>query len=564
MPKTLLLADDSVTIQKVVGITFANEDVDLVTVDNGDDALRRAREVMPDLVLADIGMPGLTGYELCAEIRRSPEIAHVPVLLLTGTFETYDEARAREVGASDHISKPFEAQALVQMVHRLLDEADAGQGATVLADPLAPPAELPAARAVQDPGDSGSNMLPEIADLPNTSFRDLGSHEDFATPEPAGPASAMPEVPEVDFGAGPGSAAPMPEVPETPFTAADDEPDPAPPHARVAPPPRAAAPAHPAAFPPLPPAEPLDAPPAHAYGDPDGETAFLDPLADFSRDTLATPRDADLPEPVSADPDVDPQGDTSPTYADGRPIVLSSAAPDDSGSDRAAAAEQSWAGAGPAAAEPASRPTATLPTPELPDFTDEPGPQAHPEPAHAASAEPAPAAHVHGGPPAFAAPVVHEAPEPALPSLDFPEADDDSEEIALVETAPDDDWAAPAALAEPEPLASTEPDLGDADDDGPSEPEIVPETETPAVVEPAVAAEPEPATPAPAPSAPPIDPDAVHGAIEKIAWEAFGSLSQDLVEQFTARVEAIVWEIVPQVAERLVREEIERLKRDLD
>jgi CheY-like chemotaxis protein len=54
MPKTLLLADDSVTIQKVVGITFANEDVELVTAPNGDDALRRARDLKPDLVMADV------------------------------------------------------------------------------------------------------------------------------------------------------------------------------------------------------------------------------------------------------------------------------------------------------------------------------------------------------------------------------------------------------------------------------------------------------------------------------------------------------------------------------
>ena len=89
MPKTLLLADDSVTIQKVVGITFANEDVELVTALNGDDALRKARELKPDLVMADIGMPGLDGYELCAAIRAEPELANIPVLLLTGTFETY-------------------------------------------------------------------------------------------------------------------------------------------------------------------------------------------------------------------------------------------------------------------------------------------------------------------------------------------------------------------------------------------------------------------------------------------------------------------------------------------
>ena len=86
MPKTLLLADDSVTIQKVVGITFANEDVELVTVDNGDDALVRAREVQPDIVLADVSMPGLNGYALCAELKRDPGLQRIPVLLLTGTL----------------------------------------------------------------------------------------------------------------------------------------------------------------------------------------------------------------------------------------------------------------------------------------------------------------------------------------------------------------------------------------------------------------------------------------------------------------------------------------------
>ncbi len=121
MPKTLLLADDSVTIQKVVGITFANEDVELVTAPNGDDALRKARELKPDLVLADIGMPGLDGYELCAAIRQEPELASIPVLLLTGTFETYDEERATEVGASAYIAKPFEAQALIDQVNTLLN-----------------------------------------------------------------------------------------------------------------------------------------------------------------------------------------------------------------------------------------------------------------------------------------------------------------------------------------------------------------------------------------------------------------------------------------------------------
>lgn len=125
MPKTLLLADDSVTIQKVVGISFANEDVKLVTVDNGDDALAQAREVRPDIVLADVVMPGMNGYEVCEAIKSDAALRHVPVLLLTGTFEAYDEERAQRAGADGHVTKPFEAQALVDLVNARLAEAAA-------------------------------------------------------------------------------------------------------------------------------------------------------------------------------------------------------------------------------------------------------------------------------------------------------------------------------------------------------------------------------------------------------------------------------------------------------
>src|SRR5512134_3558664 len=127
MPKTILLADDSVTIQKVVGISFANEDVVLLTVDNGDDAVTRAREARPDLVLADIAMPGKDGYQVCEAIKSDPALRHVPVLLLSGTFESFDEARARNVGADGHITKPFEAQALVDRVNDLLARAESAR-----------------------------------------------------------------------------------------------------------------------------------------------------------------------------------------------------------------------------------------------------------------------------------------------------------------------------------------------------------------------------------------------------------------------------------------------------
>jgi CheY-like chemotaxis protein len=123
MPRTLLLADDSVTIQKVVGISFANEDIRLVTVDNGDDALVQAREERPDLVLADVVMPGKSGYEVCEAIKSDPDLRHTPVLLLSGTFEAFDDDRAQRAGADGHITKPFEAQTLVDRVNQLLANA---------------------------------------------------------------------------------------------------------------------------------------------------------------------------------------------------------------------------------------------------------------------------------------------------------------------------------------------------------------------------------------------------------------------------------------------------------
>jgi CheY-like chemotaxis protein len=128
MPKTLLLADDSVTIQKVVGISFANEDIVLLTVDNGDDAIARAREARPDVILADVVMPGKNGYDVCQVIKADPSLAHIPVLLLTGTFEAFDEQRAARVGADGHITKPFEAQSLVDTVNGLLARPPAGAG----------------------------------------------------------------------------------------------------------------------------------------------------------------------------------------------------------------------------------------------------------------------------------------------------------------------------------------------------------------------------------------------------------------------------------------------------
>lgn len=120
MGSKILVADDSITIQKVIGLSFANEDFILETADNGDEALQKAQASSPDLVIADTNMPGLSGYEVCESIRRDPKLAHIPVILLTGTYEVFDEDRAKQVGANDHLTKPFESQVLIKKVKQLL------------------------------------------------------------------------------------------------------------------------------------------------------------------------------------------------------------------------------------------------------------------------------------------------------------------------------------------------------------------------------------------------------------------------------------------------------------
>ena len=155
MSKTLLLADDSVVIQKLVGLSFANEDVEIFSTDNGDDAVTKARELRPDVVLADVVMPGKSGYEVCEAIKKDPSLAHIPVLLLTGTFEAFDEARAQAVGATGHITKPFEAQALVERVKTVMKNA-------VKPVPTREPAPRPTP-AADDLFDEGDRILPPAA-----------------------------------------------------------------------------------------------------------------------------------------------------------------------------------------------------------------------------------------------------------------------------------------------------------------------------------------------------------------------------------------------------------------
>lgn len=117
--RKLLLADDSVTIQKVVNLTFADEGIEVHAVGNGREAIDRLMEISPDLVMADVNMPGLNGYQVCEQIKSHEKFRNTPVILLVGSFEPFDSEEAQRVGADDYLTKPF--QSIRQLVNKVTD-----------------------------------------------------------------------------------------------------------------------------------------------------------------------------------------------------------------------------------------------------------------------------------------------------------------------------------------------------------------------------------------------------------------------------------------------------------
>jgi CheY-like chemotaxis protein len=117
----ILLVDESVTVQKIITLAFSDEGVDVVTLDNGNEAIARLQYLRPALVLADVSTPGKNGYEVCDFIKHHESLSDIPVVLLVPAFETYNEERARQVGADLHLTKPFQSiRSLVATVKQLI------------------------------------------------------------------------------------------------------------------------------------------------------------------------------------------------------------------------------------------------------------------------------------------------------------------------------------------------------------------------------------------------------------------------------------------------------------
>ena len=203
MNARILVADDSVTIQKVVELTFSKEDFLLIQARSGEEAIKKAKEERPDLILLDLVMPDKTGYEVCEALRAEPTLQGVPIVLLAGSFEGIDRERSAQAGANDVVSKPFESQVLIGKVKQLLFQR------TLNIKPSAAPAQAASRPAPTPPV---AVPIPSVAPMPPIAPAPLAAAPAAAVSVP--PITSVPSV------------APAPPAPAVTSAAAAAPPEP--------------------------------------------------------------------------------------------------------------------------------------------------------------------------------------------------------------------------------------------------------------------------------------------------------------------------------------------------
>jgi CheY-like chemotaxis protein len=620
MAPRILVADDSVTIQKVVELTFSKENVILLPARSGEDAIRKAKEERPDLILLDLVMPDKNGYEVCAALRAEPVLKAVPIILLTGTFEAFDRDRAVQVGANDFVTKPFESQQLIskvrqQLFGRTMDVAPA-------AAPAAPP--RPPVQAAAPP-----------------------------TPPPVGPAGTAPRIAKPTEK----PAVPPPERPAPPASPPQAAAPPSPaaaPGVLDAPSPTRPAPSPAAATAPVPPASPaLVRPTSDAKAGPMElrleDVAHLEPASPvpapepLSLDDLLGPVAPPLAPPPSL-PLEGPPAESPP------PAAVPPAPPSEAlALEELLPAAPVAAGPSPEALQPSVEPvgeaqvfdlTAEMGAPALPmvevgkgeppalsvedligakEVIPMPAPEPAPlapegmriggptvegtalqgatvEPGFDLTAEmggPAPPTDEvgQGEPPALsvedlvseAGPPPLEPPQLTLPELELELPPSGPESPGTVPPPPaqveftmepviEADSAGPEAPPAPLPglepltpsvLEAEQPPLGAMAESAPAELSApLPGLETESFLAPAIsepAAAPAPAPPAES-AAPPIGSEDLGAMRDAVTERVARQLARDLSDKLVERIERIVWEVVPEMAELMIAKEIERIR----
>jgi CheY-like chemotaxis protein len=557
MSKKILLADDSITIQKVIELTFSDEDFEVVTVGNGRLAIERVQDVRPDLVLCDIIMPEKDGYEVCDFIKKNPALSRTPVLLLTGAFEPFDQERATRVGCDGFLAKPFEPQTLIAKVKDLLGRAGAAPAAVAAATSAPAPAAATAPQAApawtKHPAPVSTSPAPQpepfafVPEPPPT-------HE---PPRPA--AAAMPfeeagvsfftdetfeEIEQEKPAAAPAArtrdTAPVPTFPETPDFAeyrgsAFDEVAPAAPTIALTAP--------------APPPAPAPAPVAAARPAASGAFPALDEeegpqtLLHVSSEEMATLR-GEPSRPAAAPPPPSPAPAPVPARA---PLWTQQTMEVPLETRARVAREAAQAESEPIfeeVFEPAPPPPRPSPPPPAPAVSASrpPAPAALPapprEPAAAPKPAPVPRAEMSAPPSRpMPAPVPTPAPAPVPAPMAAPAPAMPAPVAAAVASAVAATNAPPARASQQDPETVAVRGAGDG-----------------AAVRSSV----------PSAAAANADAAAANAAGVSVPVDMVSQIAQRVVAQISEKViREVAWEVIPDLAEVLIKKEIERLKAEL-
>jgi CheY-like chemotaxis protein len=158
----ILVADDSVTMRRILEVTFQGEDAQVTSVDSGEAAVRKAAELTPDVVFADLSLSGMDGYSIASAIKSAPGLEKTAVVVMASQKHPYDEDRGKAAGVDDHILKPFDTQLVIDRVKQVLAKPrvmpTAGKAAA--AAPAASPVGSP--QAANQQGRVGAKTITAI------------------------------------------------------------------------------------------------------------------------------------------------------------------------------------------------------------------------------------------------------------------------------------------------------------------------------------------------------------------------------------------------------------------
>jgi two-component system, OmpR family, alkaline phosphatase synthesis response regulator PhoP len=116
----ILVVDDEVYILHILDFSLGAEGFEVITANNGELAIEKAKQEKPDLIVLDIMMPVVDGYETCRRLKRESETKNIPVVLLTAKGRDVDKRLGYEVGAVDYIVKPFSPNRLIERIQEIL------------------------------------------------------------------------------------------------------------------------------------------------------------------------------------------------------------------------------------------------------------------------------------------------------------------------------------------------------------------------------------------------------------------------------------------------------------